>query len=750
MARKKKKKKNKKGGPSVVRKFFGGLSGGLADDTKHSIYAVIFFVLAALFILASFGVAGKTGAFLFSNLEKFLGIGFFLLPLLCILLGLALLRSVRPDFALPSSLGGLIFILSGLGLLSTLFPTETGGYLGSHVSAPLVYAFATPLTVIMLGALLFISLLLIFDTRPELRHLFFWRKEKAEEDEEDAFGADEIIAGSDVEEDTPDEAPVKEETEAKENFAEKTKKAFLRKKDDEEAYEEELHKFSTRDLDDSYTPPPLSLLSKDKGKPGMGDIKANTNAIKRTLRNFGIIVEMDEVSVGPTVTRYALKPAEGVKLSRITNLQNELALALAAQTVRIEAPIPKTSLVGIEIPNNTKSMVGLGSILSAKEFENSPLPLLTSFGKGISGKPLFSNLAKMPHLLIAGTTGSGKSVSVHALIASLLYRNGPSNLRFIMVDPKRVELTLYNGIPHLLSPVITEPKKAVLALKWLAKEMNRRYDILESHSVRDISSYHENVLAKELEKQKKRQENGEDIPEEEQVERMPYIVVLIDELSDIMQVYPRELESGIVRLAQMSRAVGIHLVLSTQRPSVNVITGLIKANIPARVALQVASQVDSRTILDRAGAEKLLGAGDMLFLSGEMSRATRLQGAAISENEVKAIVKHLKKQADGTETDELAFTEEGGEKSDVLFSAKLDEDDEEDSLYEEAREVVVNAGKASTSYLQRKLRVGYSRAARLMDILEERGVIGPANGSKPREVLEGQDEGYGRDDEASV
>jgi len=456
---------------------------------------------------------------------------------------------------------------------------------------------------------------------------------------------------------------------------------------------------------------------------------------------------MDEVSVGPSVTRYALKPAQGVKLSKIVSLQNDLALALAAHPLRIEAPIPGKSLVGIEIPNSSKTTVGLASIFKNTEFQKSDKPLLLGLGRGISGDSLFTNLAKAPHMLIAGATGAGKSVTIHAIITSLLYRNSPEMLKFIMIDPKRVELTMYNKIPHLLTPVITDPKKTILSLKWAGKEMSRRYDILEEHGVRDITSYHENILEPAL----KKGGDPEDMPE-----KMPYIVVIIDELADIMQTYPRELESGIVRLAQMSRAVGIHLIISTQRPSVNVITGLIKANIPSRIALQVASQIDSRTILDMPGAEKLLGAGDMLFLSGDISQPRRIQSAFISENEVKSVVSYLYKNyefdglSDAIDLD--AKAEESNSES--LFNAIEDDGEDEDDLYSEAKAVVIHAGKASTSYLQRKLKIGYSRAARIMDILEENGVIGPADGSKPREILTGGDDGDGADsgnsyDEAS-
>ena len=463
-------------------------------------------------------------------------------------------------------------------------------------------------------------------------------------------------------------------------------------------------------------------------------MKANMNIIKRTLQNFGISVEMDEASIGPTVTRYAMKPAEGVRLSKIVALQSNLELALAAAPVRIEAPIPGKSLVGIEVPNISRTTLGLAPLIADAAFAGSEKPLLLSLGRSITGTPHYADLARMPHILVAGTTGAGKSIMIHDFIVSLLYRCGPERLRFIMVDPKRVELTAYNSIPHLLTPVITDAKKAILAIKWLAKEMERRYNILETESVRDISSYHENIVAPALEKVGSwKLEVGSS--EAKLPEAMPYIVVIIDELADIMSTYPRELEAGIVRLAQMSRAVGIHLILSTQRPSVKVITGLIKANIPARVAFQVASGIDSRTILDMGGAEKLLGAGDMLFLSGEMSKPRRIQAPLISESEVKKVVAHAARQGEGELQSEIDFTERGeAGGTDAIFSSMIGNENE-DELYPEAKRTILEAGKASTSYLQRKLGIGYARAARLMDMLEERGVIGPADGAKPRDVI---------------
>lgn len=365
--------------------------------------------------------------------------------------------------------------------------------------------------------------------------------------------------------------------------------------------------------------------------------------------------------------------------------------------------------------------------MSAPEWSTNPKPILSAIGRDITGTPHYVNIAKMPHGLIAGATGSGKSVAIHAVITSLLYRNGPNQLRFIMVDPKRVELTLYNGIPHLLTPVITDPKKCIMALKWAAKEMDRRYNILEAEQVRDVESYHKTIF------EPAKKKGAADMPE-----AMPYIVIVIDELADIMQSFPRELEAAIVRLAQMSRAVGIHLILSTQRPSVNVITGLIKANVPTRMALQVASQIDSRTILDGMGAESLLGAGDMLYLSADMQKPVRLQTAYISEGEVKKVVSYIKQHNAGTLGGlDLGNGNNGApqEPNDAMMFSSGGDDDSDDDMYMDAKAAVEEAGRASTSYLQRKLRIGYSRAARLMDILEERGVIGPADGSRPRDIL---------------
>ena len=696
----------------------------LKTETMHTIWAIVFFVLALFLFMASFDGAGSAGRFFYRILHYLLGVGYMLLPVLFLLVGASFIKSERPDVGALRTISAIVFLISGLGMISIAGGVESGGLLGKVFSSPLVSLFDVYASIMFLGAFLIISILVMFDTKPDLIALWrkilnlFGRKNNNEDEYEDEAEDEE-----DYEEEVEDEDDEEKPMPAKPVLARKINED---EEEDMPIKKRKVHSTST------YVPPPITLLEEDKGKPNTGDTKENGAIIKRTLANFGIEVEMDEITVGPTVTRYALKPAEGVKLSRIVALQNDLALALAAHPIRIEAPIPGKSLVGIEIPNKSKSTVGLGSLLSDNKFQDSDKPLTVALGRSISGKAIFGNLAKMPHALVAGTTGSGKSVTIHTIITSLLYRNGPDELKFIFVDPKRVELTLYKNIPHLLTPVITDAKKCILALKWAAKEMERRYDILEGESVRDIQSYHTNVVAKS----NKNTKNEDGSSEESGPDPMPYIVIIIDELADIMTSYPRELEAGIVRLAQMSRAVGIHLILSTQRPEVNVITGLIKANIPARVALKVSSQIDSRTILDAGGAEKLLGAGDMLYSSGEAS-PERLQSAFISEGEVKAVVKYLYDAFKDEIQDEINLTGGSISADKSIFESSISDDEmPEDELYEEARQMVVSDGKASTSYLQRKLRLGYSRAARLIDMLEERGVIGPKDGSRERTVLE--------------
>ena len=722
MAKRKNKQKPKKN-------FFDDLS----PQTKQAIGAVGFVVLGVFLTLSLFNYAGMVGSWTNFALDKIFGGGAYLSPFVCGFYVYALLNPKEDEHVSTSKIVGIALVfLSALALLA-LYKEGLGGIAGWALEAPLTYLAGSIASGFIVGALLLIGIFLTLNTGFMLPS-FFRKKEEDFEDNEDIENLE--LPEEDLSDESED---IEEEAEEEEKPAKKTsvvaKKLGLSKETD----------FAVSNFEGTYAPPPLSLLQKDKGKAKVGDVKANANIIKRTLKNFKIDVEMDEVSIGPSVTRYALKPAEGVRISRIVGLQNNLELALAASPIRIEAPIPGKSLVGIEVPNTAKAMIGLASLLTSPEYTDSPKPLQVALGRDITGKSHFANVAKMPHALIAGTTGSGKSVTIHNCIVSLLFRNSPEQLRFIMVDPKRVELTLYNEIPHLLTPVITDAKKAILSLKWAIKEMERRYDILQAEKVRDIGSYHENIY-----KPAKEAFIEDGSPEEEKdelPEPMPYIVIVMDELADLMQAYPRELEASIVRLAQMSRAVGIHLILATQRPSVNVITGTIKANIPSRLALQVASQIDSRTILDQIGAEKLLGQGDMLFLSGELAKPTRLQCAFISEDELKKVVEYLKKQSSAQELDSIDLDgNQEGNNPDAFFGAMVD-DEEEDDLYEDAKQAILESGKASTSYLQRKLRVGYSRAARLMDILEDHGVIGPQDGSKPREILMNQGENEGNAEE---
>jgi len=699
------------------KKNKNGRKAELKEEARYSIWGIGFIVLGILILLSVFNMAGVVGDFVFRTLSAFFGFGYYILPILLVVLGYSFLKKERPQIARVHTIFGFTTLLSILGIMDIASNGKGeslniifGGYLGSIIAWPFIKLFGIYASILILGALLIVSLIILSNETPNLAEVFqkIWNFLKMD------LSLPKIKKDEYVDNTEEEEVEVKKEKKEKKEVMEY----------DESPVEEEVvpKEIKAKKFHTDYIAPPLSLLEKDKGKPNTGDMKSNMNVIQRTLLTFGVSVEMDEVTVGPTVTRYALKPAEGVKLSRIVGLQNELALALSAKTIRIEAPIPGKSLVGIEVPNKVKSTVGLATLLGDEKFQNSPKPLTVALGRGLSGKAIFGNLAKMPHLLVAGTTGSGKSVTIHSIITSLLYRNGPEDMRLILVDPKRVELTLYNKIPHLLTPVITDAKKTILSLKWAAKEMDRRYDILQAESVQNIESYHANVYGK--------------TKKEGEAERMPYIVIVIDELADIMQTYPRELESSIVRLAQMSRAVGIHLILSTQRPSVNVITGLIKANIPTRIALQVSSQIDSRTILDQGGAEKLLGAGDMLYSCAESPHPERLQSAFISEEEVKKVVEYLKKAY----IDEIQSTIEltgNIEKNPSLYGDDIGGGESgDDDLYEDARMTVIEAGKASTSYLQRKLGVGYARAAKLIDMLEERHVIGAGNGAKPRDVLE--------------
>ncbi len=471
--------------------------------------------------------------------------------------------------------------------------------------------------------------------------------------------------------------------------------------------------------DEHYEYPPVELLSKGTKKALKGGAKALTDVatrLQKTLYSFGVQAKVENVSVGPAITRYELKPAEGVRVSKIANLADDIALNLAAETIRIEAPIPGKQAVGIEVPNTEKETVHFRDVVESDAFQDSKSKLSVALGKDVAGNMEIADIAKMPHALIAGATGSGKSVCINTIITSIIYKAKPSEVKFVMVDPKVVELSVYNGIPHLLIPVVTDPKKAAGALAWAVQEMDNRYNLFAQKGVRDLKGY--NAMA-----------------EKEGIGTLPQIVIIIDELADLMMVAAKEVEDSICRLAQKARAAGMHLIIATQRPSVDVITGIIKANIPSRIAFAVSSQVDSRTILDQVGAEKLLGKGDMLFYPSGAPKPVRVQGAFVSDDEVEKIVSFVKSNGVATYNEDILETIENGNKTDKEISQDQDPDDDTDPFLMDAIDVVVETGQASTSFIQRKFKVGYARAGRIIDQMEERGVISGYQGSKPRQVL---------------
>jgi len=733
----------------------------LHHDTKKGILSIICFALALVSFLSFFNGAGKFGQYFFKISQLLFGQGFFLVPLVFILVGLAILfprpirhgasngditNKQRPAYR-AIIIGAVLLILSILGIFYVLGSpaadvapevslTSPGGYFGLILGYPLIKFLGFWASLIVLLALLIIAILITFNIPLRIS-----RKERSPELVQGGLGG-------------PDAQEKKKFLGG--SFLKNLGAKFLKPKFHKPESQEQIVGQSVKepvpsavaavrgkDLASSeagqlkatgFKLPPLNFLEKDKGQPTSGDIKANINIIRGALENFGIEVEMAEVNVGPTVTQYTLRPAQGIKLSRIITLQNDLALALAAHPLRIEAPIPGRSLVGIEIPNRSMVLVRLRTLLERPTFEEASSLLTFSLGRDVAGHPIFADLAQMPHLLVAGATGTGKTIALNNLIISLLYRNFPENLKFIMIDPKRVELTAYNSIPYLLTPVIVQPDKAIGALNWAVSEMERRFEVLQEADQRDIESYNR---ARQSGAPALAGENHKPLPKGGTPglagEHLPYIIIIIDELADLMASHGRAVEASIVRLAQMARAVGIHLVVSTQRPSVEIITGLIKANITSRVAFQVASQVDSRTVLDMAGAEKLLGQGDMLFLAGNSAKPRRIQGAYISDKEIKKVADYLRKARPPEYNEEvMAGHSSSAEMSRVLGGGGLEMDDE---LYEEAKGVIMQANKASASLLQRRLRVGYARAARLLDILEQKGVVGPADGAKAREVF---------------
>lgn len=733
------------------------------SEAVKAIWGVALIVFFFLSILAFTGKAGVAGRVFAHITESILGAGRMVVPIALLGASYILFTSSKRNSYVPLAIGGFLFFAGVLGMLNIISPQEIrlGGNLGYLAAAPLTKLFGEMASAIIFFGIIAASLVIVFNVRmSKLIQKIRERKEMIKMEEAKKGGVLPAREREDIKVKTWQEENREIDAKQMQDISLSSSPRPLdssdRRKSGDASVKPDDKDFALHDLHTlagDFRLPPLELLEKETGKPSSGDIVANANIIKRTLQNFGIEVEMGEVNVGPTVTQFTLKPAEGVKLSRIMGLNNDLSLALAAYPIRIEAPIPGRSLVGIEIPNKGFTIVRLKNLLESEVFKTRIGNLTISLGRDVTGAPIIANLAKMPHLLIAGSTGSGKTICLNVVILSLLYQNSPNALKFILIDPKRVEFPVYSDIPHLLASVVVETQKTVNALKWAVGEMERRFEVLADAKARDIGSFNSNkkVVA----------ERG----------LMPYIVIVIDELADIMAARGKEVEALIVRLAQMARAVGIHLVLATQRPSVEVITGLIKANITSRIAFQVASQIDSRTVLDMAGAEKLLGNGDMLYLAGDASKPKRVQGAYATEKEVRRVADYLREEGvrlkeqegEGSAEEKLDFSPHGSKNSegrqpqgmlqtpdyklqtavassltatdgnifDLDYSNGGDSDDE---LYEEAKKLVIQSQKASSSLLQRRLKVGYARAARLVDMLEENGIVGPGEGAKPREV----------------
>jgi len=705
--------------PNLIRGGFG-VDWSISSETKKGIIIIFLFVVAALSFLGLFDLSGSFGQFMVKIMAWLLGSLKWLFPVVSLLFGYFMIRSDSYQIKVVNYLGTVFLILGLTALWHLQFDPDIsiwaagqgwgGGYVGVILSLPLLKFMGFWGALIVSFAVFLIGLLLTFETSlyglmwpiklfkyiyGKISDLINNHKKESNDYEEE------------VEEDE-DELEAVEAEEIKTDDQDDSEPQFA-KKDlglTETGDEDEISKIIKPKKFGKKIELPLELLVAKSGKPTSGDIKSNQLIIKKTLSNFGIEVEMGDVNIGPTVTQYTFRPADGVKLSRIINLNSDLALSLAAHPIRIEAPIPGKSLVGLEIPNQMAAKVTMNEILAGAQFKNRENNLVLVLGKDVSGKPFFAQLNKMPHLMIAGSTGSGKSVCVNSIITSLLYQNSPDELKFILVDPKRVELPVYNGIPYLLTPVITDVKKTINALKWTTTEMDRRFEILSKAGKRNIAAYNKTSS-----------------------DKLPYIVFIIDELADLMSTAANDVEAGIVRLAQMARAVGIHLILATQRPSVEVITGLIKANIPARIAFSVASLIDSRTILDCSGAEKLVGRGDMLYIGPETSKPKRIQGVYISDRETNNIIRYIKEQGPAEYLEEVIARQSGYSSSGGGFY-----DDSGDALLGEVKEIIRESGKASASLLQRRLKIGYARAARILDLLEEQGIIGPPDGAKPREV----------------
>ncbi|MDO5343508.1 MAG: DNA translocase FtsK 4TM domain-containing protein [Candidatus Saccharibacteria bacterium] len=700
--------------------------------------AVVLVLLSLLLIVAWFGQGGPVLEWLNKTALMTLGYATYVLPVLLVYIAVEIFRAEDNRLPLVMKFAAVLELvwLSGLfGLLKTAERPETGGFIGETANKAMLAMVDTGVAALIYVLLIIITALFITRTSPfaVIKKLWEMTRRDTTEEAQNTAVMKKVAAA---------ELKPKQASDIKLNAGvptldaekpEKEKKAsplssLKNSVKPDKVAEEQTALVAAHDP--NWQAPSLDLLEKKQNPADAGDIRQNAQIIHDTLAEFNINVEMEDANIGPKVTQYTLRPPSGVKLTRITALETNIALNLAAQSLRIEAPIPGQKAVGIEVPNRRAADVRLFGVLDSKQWKSSREPLSFAVGKDISGDAVVGELNKMPHLLIAGQTGSGKSVMINTLLTSLLYRNSPSDMKLILVDPKQVEMAPYEDIPHLLTPVITEPEKTISALKWAVNEMERRYSLLATEKIRDIKTYNQRIAAK-AKKIPVQDEDG--FIQQHEDGAMPYIVIVIDELADLMMVAARDVEALIVRLAQKARAVGIHLVLATQRPSVDVITGLIKANIPARIGFTVASQVDSRTILDQIGAEKLLGQGDMLMYTPSMSKPKRIQGAWVTDEEVNKITDHLRMQSAPQYNDEVvAQPVQLNGKGGVVVNL---EGGDGDDMFKDAVRVVLESRRASTSLLQMRLKIGYGRAARIIAEMEERGIIGPANGSKPREVL---------------
>ena len=727
---KKKKTKKKAAAPSGPRHK-------LPAGFWQQVTALGLIAFSILLVVAWFGVGGPVLEWIQKTALSFIGFAIYVVPVLFVYVGVEIFRAEQNKLPLIMKFSTILFVVWFAGLFGL---GNNGGWIGEQVNVPMLSMVDKPIAGFIYVLLIIVTALFVIRTQPIVVIKKIWSLLQTEK----FADADNNVKVMRQAAETDDKGKKKTLGDFKLNAGVETLdpsmledekpssrlSSFKGSVKQDKAAEEKTALVSVSDP--NWKSPSVDLLEKKQSPANAGDVQQNAKIIQDTLSEFSIDVEMEGANIGPKVTQYTLSPPSGVKLTRITALETNIALNLAAQSIRIEAPIPGRRAVGIEVPNQRAADVRLYGILTSKQWKGDSEPLAFAIGRDIAGEAVVGELNKMPHLLIAGQTGSGKSVMINTLLTSLLYRNSPSEMKLILVDPKQVEMASYEDVPHLLTPVITEPEKTISALKWAVNEMERRYKLLAEKRIKDIKTYNTKMANKGT---KIAVQDDEGNTQEHDEGAMPYIVIVIDELADLMMVAGRDVEALIVRLAQKARAVGIHLVLATQRPSVNVITGLIKANIPARIAFTVASQVDSRTILDQVGAEKLLGMGDMLMYTPSMSKPIRVQGAWVTDDEVEKITDHLRMQSAPQYNDEIISqpVQLNGKGGVVMDFAT---DTSGDQTYQEALRIVVDSGKASASVLQRRLGIGYAKAARYIDTMEEQGIIGPPTGnSKPRDVL---------------